>query len=94
MIVRTESLTVYEFDHEACKVRRLPHYEGAEMRRDSEWVGFTGMSKPVIGERMVIMLEPLDPAAVATRRTTTPRRCNRHLSAWWTSWRSDESELY
>lgn len=69
MRVTTESGTQYEI--EGSRVRRIeaPH----ALRRDDEWLDFTFMHDwmPVVGFRMILLLEPLGEGNV-TIRTTTP----------------------
>jgi hypothetical protein len=70
MKVTTESGAVYEFTKDGMKFRRLknklpidPHAEvsRADLRQDGKWLKLFKPVEPVVGYRMVLAVEPLDP---------------------------------
>ena len=66
--VETESGAVYQFDGD--KVRRV---SDSPMRDEGRWLQLQEEPRhPVIGQPMVLWLEPLCKEAIATQRTTTP----------------------
>jgi hypothetical protein len=67
MIVKTETGSVYEFDEG--RVRRVEYTHG--LRRDDEWVDCDIVYGPIVGESMVLALEPLSETADLTVRRTS-----------------------
>lgn len=72
----TESGTRYEVRYAGGgkEIRRIPtlHNSKPGMRQDTVWLKFTFGRPVVVGQPLTIFLEPLDPAAMMTIRTTTP----------------------
>lgn len=68
MKVTTETGSTYEFDMPGLKMRRVN--ENWVLRRDQEWVKMLAKPQVVIGQEMVILLEPLGGGDMTTRITT------------------------
>lgn len=82
----TESGTIYELSSGATHVRRLTGKsntaESLPMRADATWLEAHAINGVIptdftlevltVGEPVTFILEPLDPAAAVTSRTTTP----------------------
>ena len=84
MKVTTESGAVYEFTKDGTRFRRLknklPIDPGAEvprtdLRQDGKWLKLFTPAEPVVGFRMNLAVEPLDPpqfeGATVTMRSTS-----------------------
>ena len=84
MKVTTESGAVYEFTKDGSKFRRLrnkldvdPEAEvpRVALRQDGRWLRLFTPVEPVVGQPMVLMVEPLDPpqfeGATVTVRSTS-----------------------
>jgi hypothetical protein len=67
-IVRTASGARYRFCDD--QVQRMS--DNHELRCDNTWINLLTPPRIVVGEPMVLELEPLSPTAVKTVRTTTP----------------------
>lgn len=68
LLVETLSGAKYRITHDAiCRVS-----DSHTMRRDDGWIELYETPRAVIGEPMVLRLEPLSPDAFETVRTTTP----------------------
>jgi len=76
MIVKTATGSTYEFrlnEHGTpIEVRRVPASDGAQLRADEEWKQILALplGLPTVGQRMVLVLEPLGDAGPTTRTTT------------------------
>lgn len=91
LYVRTVSGAVYEIDVDGMMLRRRPHVLAAEaavacsdLRRDGEWLAILEIGPTVIGQPMVVLLEPLgDPLSTnATQRVTTAVAEVAHVGTW------------
>lgn len=68
MKVTTQSGSLYEFDKEKMRMRRVN--EDATLRRDGQWVKLLFFPDPLVGKDMVIYLEGLGEGPYTTRTTT------------------------
>lgn len=66
--MKTETGSVYEFNDDLTKVRRVQYTH--DLRRDGEWLELRGLTMPHIGASMVLELEPLGEGDVTYRRTS------------------------
>lgn len=73
MIVETATGSSYVIDNEALTVTR--ERSTHELRRDNEPLRLFGPVEVHLGQPMVMVLEPLDPAADTTLRITSPVTC-------------------
>ena len=67
MLFETETGSVYEL--RGNRVRRIESTHG--LRRDGDWLRFTNSPCPVVGQSLVLHLEPLAENAVVTIRRTS-----------------------
>lgn len=69
--ITTVSGSVYEFDVQEYKMRRVNTNEDAQLRKDEEWIKVLYLPEFLVGEPMRVVLEPLDMDADVTMRFTT-----------------------
>lgn len=69
--ITTISGSVYEFDVEQYRMRRVNTNEDAQLRKDEEWIKVLHLPDFLVGEPMRVVLEPLDMDADVTMRFTT-----------------------
>lgn len=73
MIVETHTGSTYVIDNVALTVTRVMSTH--DLRRDGEALRLMQPVVVTLGERMNMVLEPLDPRAVVTVRSTSPVTC-------------------
>lgn len=69
--ITTISGSVYEFDVEQYKMRRVNTNQDAQLRKDEEWIKVMYLPDFLVGEPMRVVLEPLSMDADVTMRFTT-----------------------
>lgn len=79
MFIHTESGSVYQTTNDGRKIRRLVHRNPIDpeaevprvaLRKDGYWLELQAPAEPVIGMRMILLLEPLGDGDVTTRMTS------------------------
>lgn len=69
--ITTISGSVYEFDVDNYKMRRVNTNQDAQLRKDEEWIKVMYLPDFLVGEPMRVVLEPLSMDADVTMRFTT-----------------------
>lgn len=78
-LILCESGATYQVTNDGRKIRRLIHREPIDpnaevprvaLRGDGRWLALQAPAEPVIGMRMILLLEPLGVGSVTTRMTS------------------------
>lgn len=79
MLIHTESGSVYQTTNDGRRIRRLVHRKPIDpdaevprvaLRKDGYWLDLLAPAEPVVGMRLILLLEPLGEGSVTTRMTS------------------------